>query len=348
MKTKNLATNKTKPGKQLIEKIVGHGILEAIGDGVSIQDTDYKILFQNKKAIDIIGDHAGEYCYRAFEKRDKICEACPLTKSFIDGGTYTAVRTNPSKNGNLIVEITSSAIKDASGEIIAGMEIVRDVTMHAQLENLILQERKEWKETFDIINEAITIHDMNFNIVRANKAAKEMLDSEFLELLKHKCYESYHGTASPPESCPSCRTLKNGLSTTTEMFEPNLRKYLEIKALPRFGENKQIIGLVHVVRDITEQKQLEEERDKLIFDLTDTLVKVKTLSGLLPICCSCKKIRDDGGYWKQVDDYIRERTDAEFTHGLCPDCISKQFPEDIEVKKGKSSKVQKHKSTKVQ
>ncbi|MBI5055135.1 MAG: PAS domain-containing protein [Nitrospirae bacterium] len=339
---------KAKTGKQLIEKIVGHGILEAVGDGISIQDTDYRILYQNKKAIDIIGNHVGEFCYSAFEKRDNICEACPLTKSFEDGRVHTAVRTNPSKNGKLIVEITSSAIKDSSGRTVAGMEVVRDVTIHTQLEHLIFQEKKEWKETFDIINEAITIHDMDFNIVRANKAAKEMLDSEFLKLLKHKCYESYHGSASPPENCPSCRTLKTGLPTTTEMFEPNLRKCLEIKSLPRFGEDRQIIGLVHVVRDITEQKKLEEERNKLIFDLTDALVRVKTLSGLLPICCSCKKIRDDGGYWKQVDDYIRERTDAEFTHGLCPDCVSKQFPEHTEVKKGNSVKVQKLRSTKVQ
>lgn len=60
--------------------------------------------------------------------------------------------------------------------------------------------------------------------------------------------------------------------------------------------------------------------------LTQTLDEVKTLKGLLPICCSCKKIRDDQGYWDSVEHYIGTRTDAEFTHGYCPQCIGKYFP----------------------
>ena len=64
---------------------------------------------------------------------------------------------------------------------------------------------------------------------------------------------------------------------------------------------------------------------KLIAELEAALSKVKTLSGLLPICSGCNKIRDDKGYWSQVEGYIQEHTDAQFTHGLCPDCIRKIF-----------------------
>ena len=60
----------------------------------------------------------------------------------------------------------------------------------------------------------------------------------------------------------------------------------------------------------------ELEREKLIRDLQETMANVKTLKGLLPICASCKKIRDDRGYWKQIESYIREHSDAEFTHGI--------------------------------
>ena len=69
------------------------------------------------------------------------------------------------------------------------------------------------------------------------------------------------------------------------------------------------------------------ERGRLIRELKDTIEKVNTLSGLLPICASCKKIRDDNGYWQQVEMYIREHSEAEFTHSLCPDCVKKLFPE---------------------
>ena len=75
-----------------------------------------------------------------------------------------------------------------------------------------------------------------------------------------------------------------------------------------------------------------------IKDLQDALKKVKTLSGFLPICASCKKIRDDKGYWNQIELYISEHSDAAFTHGLCPDCIRKIYPELDEIAKEKSKK----------
>lgn len=69
------------------------------------------------------------------------------------------------------------------------------------------------------------------------------------------------------------------------------------------------------------------EKEKLIVDLTNALSKVKELSGLLPICSSCKKIRDDQGYWNRIEEYITEHSKASFTHGLCPDCIKKLYPD---------------------
>ncbi len=73
-------------------------------------------------------------------------------------------------------------------------------------------------------------------------------------------------------------------------------------------------------REINERKRAERERAKLIHELQEALNKVKTLSGLLPICASCKKIRDDNGYWNQIEVYIRDHSEAEFSHSLCPDC----------------------------
>ncbi|HXT39736.1 MAG TPA: response regulator [Candidatus Angelobacter sp.] len=69
--------------------------------------------------------------------------------------------------------------------------------------------------------------------------------------------------------------------------------------------------------------RMEMEREKLIRQLREAVAQVKALSGLLPICAECKKVRDDGGYWSQVEAYIEERTEARFTHGLCPDCYQK-------------------------
>ena len=69
--------------------------------------------------------------------------------------------------------------------------------------------------------------------------------------------------------------------------------------------------------------RMEKEREKLVNDLKQALAAVKLLSGLLPICASCKKIRDDNGYWSEVENYISLHSDADFTHGYCPECADK-------------------------
>jgi hypothetical protein len=74
-------------------------------------------------------------------------------------------------------------------------------------------------------------------------------------------------------------------------------------------------------------RQANAEKSKVIAELQDALAKVKTLSGFLPICASCKKIRDDKGYWNQIEAYISEHTEAEFSHGICPECAEKMYTE---------------------
>ena len=92
-------------------------------------------------------------------------------------------------------------------------------------------------------------------------------------------------------------------------------------------ENGTPVSILGEGREITERKKAEEAREKLISELQQALSEVKTLSGMLPICASCKKIRNDKGYWEQIESYIGDRSEAEFSHGICPDCIKKLYPE---------------------
>ncbi len=85
--------------------------------------------------------------------------------------------------------------------------------------------------------------------------------------------------------------------------------------------------LLSKVKVFLELDRKEKEQKRLIKELSLALEKVKTLSGLLPICSSCKKIRDDKGYWQQVEVYIKEHTEADFSHSLCPMCVKKLYPE---------------------
>ena len=90
------------------------------------------------------------------------------------------------------------------------------------------------------------------------------------------------------------------------------------------------LGVRAANNDITERKQIEREREQVIKDLQDALAKVRTLDGLLPICANCKKIRDDTGYWNRLEKYIQDRSDAEFSHSICPDCAYQLYGETFE------------------
>ena len=92
---------------------------------------------------------------------------------------------------------------------------------------------------------------------------------------------------------------------------------------PVRDDSDSIIGVSTIARDITERERARAEREKLIIELQEALAKVKTLKGLLPICAWCKKIRDDSGYWQQIEAYIRDRSEADFSHGICPACAQK-------------------------
>jgi len=85
--------------------------------------------------------------------------------------------------------------------------------------------------------------------------------------------------------------------------------------------------LYRTIRYAIERKQDETEREHLISELQAALAQVKTLSGLLPICSGCKKIRDDQGYWNRIETFISKHSDAQFSHGICPDCTKKYFPD---------------------
>lgn len=118
--------------KQEIAK--SEGIISAIGDGISVQDTDYIIVYQNKIHKKIFDNHIGEKCYEAYYLRDKICERCPVALAFEDGKIHTLQWEHHTKRGAKYLEITASPLKDAKKKPIAGIEVVRDITRRKQTE----------------------------------------------------------------------------------------------------------------------------------------------------------------------------------------------------------------------
>ena len=110
---------------------------------------------------------------------------------------------------------------------------------------------------------------------------------------------------------------------------------VSISAAPIMIKGK--AGSFVIYKDISKQKEAETEREKVITDLKQALEKVKTLSGLIPICSHCKKIRDDSGYWQKVEEYLSQHSDVDLSHGICPECLQKYYPDQYEKMKEKGT-----------
>ena len=151
------------------------------------------------------------------------------------------------------------------------------------------------------------------------------------ELLQLCIEEITHPDDMEMETLKIKEMLKNNLSRVK--FE---KRYIKKNGEPIWAElvtsslwNQKAeasFGLGMVV-DITERKQAEMQREKLISELQNALSEIKTLKGILPICSYCKKIRNDKGYWDQIEAYIKNHTEAEFSHGICQDCAKKYYPD---------------------
>ncbi|MCX5881110.1 MAG: PAS domain S-box protein, partial [Deltaproteobacteria bacterium] len=180
-------------------------------------------------------------------------------------------------------------IYEPTGEVFRYVGIAQDITEYKILQEQHLQITREWEETFDTITDMVTVHDKDFNIIRANKAAEKMLGFSFLDAKKIKCFEYYHGTGCPPEGCPSCQTLVTGKACITELFEPHLNMFIEIRAIPRLDSNNQLVGLIHVVRDISERKKAEtmlrEERNnaQMYLDLAGVMIVALNSGGRITL-----------------------------------------------------------------
>ncbi|MBI5076648.1 MAG: PAS domain-containing protein [Nitrospirae bacterium] len=158
------------------EKAKTEAIIATLGDGISIQDIHYKVLFQNEQHKRLVGDHAGEYCYRAYQKKDHVCAGCHLSLSFKDGKIHKKEQFRITDSGKIYYEIISSSLRNARGEIVAGIEAVRDITerknAEMEKEDLIAQ----LKEALENIN-TLKGNDPHVCMVQESPRRQGLLES---------------------------------------------------------------------------------------------------------------------------------------------------------------------------
>jgi PAS domain S-box-containing protein len=312
------------------EKAKTEAVIAAVGDGISIQDTNYRVLYQNQLAKDMVGDHIGEYCYKAYQCEDQVCEGCHLAMSFMDGGIHKKEQYRITDAGILYYEIIASPLRDSTGKVVAGIEAVRDITQRKKMEEKLRESEERFRRIFEDGPLGMLIADPDYRVLKANKALCEMLGYTEAELKGRSIGEITHAE-DMEKSVGLSKQLLHGEVPLFRLEKRYVKKngdllWVNLTVTAIRGQEGKVLYALGMVENISRRKLAEQERERLVRDLQQALDNAKTLHGLLPMCAWCKKIRNDKGYWQKVETYVQEHSDASFTHGICPECLNKVDP----------------------
>ncbi len=247
--------------RSIAARTVFHEIISAIGDGISIQSMDFQILYQNAAHKQMVGDHTGEHCYHAYEKRETVCDGCPLEQSFRDGKVHTVERSTETDRGTLHVEITTSPLRDSSGKIIAGIEVARDITARKRAEEALKESNTRLQQLIQTIPDLVIFKDVAGRHVLVNRAVEEVTGHAKDEIQGKTVEELL-----PPGLAATCRKADEEAMKQRELLhseERLVRKdgtelYLDTVKAPMVDDRNNVIGLIAISRDITGRKRAEE------------------------------------------------------------------------------------------
>ena len=186
-----------------------------------------------------------------------------------------------------------------------------------------------YKELFDTVPVGLFRSTPKGDILDANQAFLEMTGVRSIDELEHKNFSEIH---PEPVDFAAWRDKleRDGAVTCVESRfrgSDGSPMWVEIHAKALRDPETRQIYYEGSVEDISQRKGVELEREQLIEELRQALSRVRSLTGLLPICSSCKKIRDSGGQWNMLESYIENHSQAHFTHSFCPDCARRLYPE---------------------
>ena len=197
-------------------------------------------------------------------------------------------------------------------------------------------ERDRTQRYLDMASVMLIAFDRKGLVTLINQKGCEVMGYEKNEIIGRNWFETFVPDSIRPQTTTAFENLiANNIDREEHHENPVFARGGKEKIIAWHhtilrDESGYITGVLSSGQDITAKRLAVVERERLIAELQEALSNVKTLSGLIPICASCKKIRDDRGYWNQVEAYIGKHSDAKFSHGICPDCAKKLYPELFE------------------
>ena len=199
-------------------------------------------------------------------------------------------------------------------------ELEKKVLKIDHIEQELLNANNRVMAILDSLDAIVYVADMKtYEVLFVNQYTRNI----FGDIVGKICWQTLQENKTGP--CDFCSNKKivdsDGNPTEMHLWERQRKnqRWYEMRDRAIIWEDGQVVRL-EIATDITERKEAEQEKEKLIEELQNALKEIKVLRGILPICSSCKKIRDDKGYWNLIESYILTHSEAEFSHCICPDC----------------------------
>ena len=212
----------------------------------------------------------------------------------------------------------------------------------ANIDELLVKERDFISAILETTGALMIVFDHQGRFLRINNTFEKLTGFSILDLVGKTFWETL---LTKEESSHIQKVMKQALRINTpQEYQAGIitregqRRTIVWSFTSLMRENKESQFIIASGIDVTKLRQLEEEREKIIEELQAALTKVKTLSGLFPICSGCKKIRDDKGYWNQIEEYIQKYSEVEFSHSLCPECVKSLYPDYYQKRKKNKTK----------
>jgi PAS domain S-box-containing protein len=209
-----------------------------------------------------------------------------------------------------------------------------------EIEQLRITEDR-YRTLLDNSSDAIFSFDKDGQYLYVNKEfAKDVCGKQPEYIIGKKIWDIFSKEEADKRYALVKWVFENGKIRNIEVRVPNPNgdTYHLTTVKPILDEQNNVTSVICISKEITERIQVEKEREKLIKELQKALEDINTLSGLLPICAKCKKIRDDNGYWNSLEEYIEKHSDASFSHGMCSDCSDELYGKKdwyVQMKKNK-------------
>jgi PAS domain S-box-containing protein len=324
-------------GRFAFSDAVSRAVLDSAPEGILVANREGKIVLVNAQTEELFGYDPDELLGLHFEvlfpevfreEHERQIAGYTRAPGLRPGRVGLELRGLRKDGTELLLEMSLCSVDVQEGPLVCC--ILRKIADHKQSEQTFREMEERFRLMVENSHDILTIRNADGSVRYTSPSIHRVLGYKQEEMIGSTGFELIH-----PEDRSTVENVLN------EFWKnPGARDSIQYRARHANGswvslevvaynllDHPDIRGVVINGRDITERIQTEAERERVIAELQEAISKLETLTGLLTICASCKKIHAENGSWQQIESYIRDRSEVEFTHTMCPECANLWYPD---------------------